>query len=229
MKILMIADIEDKLLWDYYDPKVTKDVDLVISCGDLSAAYLEFLVTMCGCPLLYVKGNHDRSYAQRPPEGCIPIDDKVFNYHGLRILGLGGSMRYLPDRDCMFSEDEMRRRIRKLTPKITLTGGFDLLVTHSPAKGYGDLEDLPHTGFACFNELMDRWKPAYMCFGHVHKNYGRDVGVDLEHPCGTHLINTYKRRIIEITPSEYPAEGKTGSALYDLFINLQHKNAGHAM
>ena len=75
---------------------------------------------------------------------------------------------------------------------------------------------------------MDRWKPAYMCFGHVHKNYGRDVGVDLEHPCGTHLINTYKRRIIEITPAEYPAEGKTGSALYDLFINLQHKNAGHA-
>ena len=44
MKILMIADIEDKLLWDYYDPKVTKDVDLVISCGDLSAAYLEFPV-----------------------------------------------------------------------------------------------------------------------------------------------------------------------------------------
>ncbi len=228
MKILTIADIEDKLLWDYYDPKVTKGVDLIVSCGDLSAAYLEFLVTMCRCPLLYVRGNHDRSYADRPPEGCIPIDDRLYNFRGLRILGLGGSMRYIPGQDCMYSEKEMRRRIRRITPRIAFAGGFDLLVAHSPAKGHGDLDDLPHTGFDCFNDLMDRWKPAYMCYGHVHKNYGRDLCADADHPSGTHLINTYKRRTIEITPAEYPEHGKTGSALYDFYINLHRKGANYA-
>ena len=43
MKILAVADEEEKILWDYYDPEKTKDVDLIISCGDLSPHYLEFL------------------------------------------------------------------------------------------------------------------------------------------------------------------------------------------
>ena len=36
MKILLIADEEDKALWDYYDPARVSEVDLIISCGDLS-------------------------------------------------------------------------------------------------------------------------------------------------------------------------------------------------
>ena len=196
MKILMIADIEDKLLWDYYDPKVTKDVDLVISCGDLSAAYLEFLVTMCGCPLLYVKGNHDRSYAQRPPEGCIPIDDRIFNYHGLRILGLGGSMRYKPG-DWQFTEAEMRSRIRRLWPRLAYGRGFDVLLTHAPAKGLHDGEDLPHQGFAAFLKLMDKYQPACFVHGHVHANYGRDFVRECNYG-RSWVINAYERYVIEL-------------------------------
>ena len=54
---------------------------------------------------------------------------------------------------------------------IALHNGFDILVTHSPARGYGDLDDLPHMGFACFNSLLEKWKPKYMFYGHVHANY----------------------------------------------------------
>ena len=62
MKILTIADEESKSLWDYYDPERLSGVDLILSAGDLSPTYLEFLVTLTNCPLLYVRGNHDSKY-----------------------------------------------------------------------------------------------------------------------------------------------------------------------
>ena len=36
MKILAVADTEEKILWDFFDREVVRDVDLIISCGDLS-------------------------------------------------------------------------------------------------------------------------------------------------------------------------------------------------
>ena len=94
MKILLISDEEDKYLWDFYQPGRLKGIDLILSAGDLKAEYLSFLVTMANRPLLYVPGNHDGSYAQRPPEGCQCIDGKLVTVAGLRILGLGGSALY---------------------------------------------------------------------------------------------------------------------------------------
>lgn len=46
MKILIISDEECPALWDYYTPGRLKEYDLIISCGDLKAKYLSFLVTM---------------------------------------------------------------------------------------------------------------------------------------------------------------------------------------
>ena len=52
MKILAIADQESRSLWDYYTPDKLEGVDLIISCGDLSPRFLEFLVTLGNVPLL---------------------------------------------------------------------------------------------------------------------------------------------------------------------------------
>ena len=68
MKILAVSDIESKFFYDYYSPGKLKDFDLIIGCGDLEVAYLEFLVTMANCPLLYIHGNHDDHF-KREPEG----------------------------------------------------------------------------------------------------------------------------------------------------------------
>ena len=133
MRILTIADKECRALWDYYQPGTLKGVDLILSCGDLDPDYLQFLVTMAGCPLLYVRGNHDERYDRKPPLGCTCIEDKVYDFHGLRILGLGGSMRY-KNSPCMYTEAEMQARIRKAGWQIRLMGGFDILLTHAPAK-----------------------------------------------------------------------------------------------
>ena len=52
MRVLALADEESKSLWDYYTPGKLKEYDLIISCGDLKASYLSFLVTMGNKPLL---------------------------------------------------------------------------------------------------------------------------------------------------------------------------------
>ena len=129
MNIMIFADQESKLLYEYYDPERMKDIDLIISCGDLPPEYLTFFATLCHAPLLYVKGNHDGKYEQKPPEGCICIEDNIYVYKGVRILGLGGSMEYIPGASNQYTEWRMRARIRKLRWKLWWHKGFDILVT----------------------------------------------------------------------------------------------------
>ena len=92
MKLLVISDAPDPGLWDYFSREKLQGADAILSCGDLPAAYLSFLVTMANRPLFYVHGNHDVRYEQQPPEGCECIDGRVVEFKGWRILGLGGCM-----------------------------------------------------------------------------------------------------------------------------------------
>lgn len=264
MKILLVADHEDEKVWNYWNA-VGKNrfagVDLILSAGDIKAAYLEFLVTMLNVPCLYVRGNHDQMYHEQPPRGCVCIEDgviEVIEYEDsgrvmlkeeairtqigkavrtVRIAGLGGSMRYREGPD-MYTEREMSRRARKLRKRIergliTRTNGkralsrdlasaarragaavrtslsddiaatgepapvLDILLTHAPCKGHGDMEDLAHTGFDCFNKLLHELKPRYHCYGHVHMEYGM-VRRESEHPSGTRLLNVSGSYILEI-------------------------------
>ena len=191
MKLLLISDRESPYLWDYYQPGRLSPYDLVISCGDLNSRYLSFLVTMSRAPLLYVHGNHDTSYFHRPPDGCDCIEDCLYIYKGIRILGLGGCAKYNGGPH-QYSEKEMRRRIRKLWWKLKRAGGVDVIVTHAPPSGYGDGGDYAHRGFECFLDLIDRYHPKYLIHGHVHMNYGTDIVRELEYH-GTKIINAYER------------------------------------
>jgi len=188
MKILALADTEEPFLWDYYSAAKVKDVDLILSCGDLKKEYLEFLVTMINRPLLYVHGNHDERFESDPPLGCDCIDDKVVEVCGYRIGGLGGSMRYRPDAKYMYTERKMSQRVAKLRRQIKKAGGIDILVTHAPASDWGDLEDIAHQGFACFHEILKQDQPQVMFYGHVHRSYG-DFTREREYPGGIRLIN----------------------------------------
>ena len=98
----------------------------------------------------------------------------------------------------MYTEKEMKARVKKLNRKIFWKKGVDILVTHAPAAGYGDMDDLPHKGFECFNKFLDKWKPQYMLHGHVHKEYGGKFIRELEHPSGCTIINCYDRYTIDI-------------------------------
>jgi Icc-related predicted phosphoesterase len=252
MKVLLVADRERRELWDYWDTvgkKKTEGVRLILSAGDLRPEYLEFLVTMLNVPCLYVRGNHDGWYDDKPPEGCLNIDDRICEItfddadvivdtckesmsttsksmrttstRTIRIAGLGGSMRYNDGQD-MYTEHEMTRRVRKILRRMRLgmvtnddgrprfsldmsaktrsqdSGAVDILLTHAPSRGNGDMEDQAHRGFDCFNDLIEEIGPTYHCFGHVHPEYNGMMRRESDHPAGTHLINVCGMYILDI-------------------------------
>lgn len=191
MRILVIADEESKYLWDHFEKSKLEGIDLIISCGDLDPRYLSFLVTFSNAPLIYVHGNHDRKYKHTPPEGCICIEDDIFVYKGVRILGLGGCMEYAGG-EHQYTERAMQKRVKKLRWKLWRHHGFDILVTHAPAYQINDGEDQPHRGFQVFRDLMDKYSPKYFLHGHMHKNYGQQHKRHEQYQ-NTQIINAYER------------------------------------
>ena len=171
MRILAIADEPSPRLWGNLCREALSSVDLILSAGDLPSKYLCFLTCFTDAPIVYVHGNHDDRYAKEPPEGCLCADGKVVLVKGVRILGLGGSIRYRPDGEHMYSEKEMACRIASLKRQMRSAGGFDILLTHSPIRHFGDQDDFAHRGFECFGPLLDTWHPAVMVHGHVHQAY----------------------------------------------------------
>ena len=198
MKILCLSDEECPALWDYYTPGKLKGYDLILSCGDLKASYLSFIVTMARCPVLYVHGNHDTGYSRKPPEGCDCIEDQLIEYNGLRILGLGGCRRYRPG-DHQYTDKEMRKRIRKLRFKLWWHKGVDIVVAHAAPFGVGDDDDVCHRGFEAFVELIEKYRPKYFLHGHIHMNYGQDIQ-RIKQLGDTNVINVYERYELDIDP-----------------------------
>ena len=195
MKILVVSDEEDQFLWDFYKPGRLKGIDLILSAGDLKAEYLSFLVTMANRPLLYVHGNHDGGYAQRPPEGCQCIDGKLVTVGGLRILGLGGSALYNGGPH-QYTEKQMRRRIHRLRLKLALAGGVDIVLTHAPVRGFGDEDNMTHRGFEAFLPLLDQYQPRYLVHGHIHQRYGANRPRCYQYN-ETTIVNATGRYILE--------------------------------
>ena len=111
-------------------------------------------------------------------------------------MGLGGSMRYKQKGEHQYTQRQMDRRVRKRRLDLYRKGGFDILLSHAPALGLNDGEDLCHTGFDAFNGLMDKYKPRYFVHGHIHMTYGQDVP-RLSTYGDTQVINAYETYTFE--------------------------------
>ena len=198
--ILLISDEPSPALWDHFDAARLEGIDLIISCGDLPPQYLSFLATFFVGPVLYVHGNHDGCYLDTPPDGCISIDGQVYVFKGIRIAGLGGSMRY-HEGHFQYTEKQMLRRTRKLQRQLRRYGGLDILVSHAPAYGLNDGEDLPHMGFQCFHNLLEKYHPKYFVHGHMHISYNYKQERVSVHQ-GVTVVNACERYILK-----YPLQG----------------------
>jgi Calcineurin-like phosphoesterase len=218
VRILAVADeVNDAL----YTAETLKRAaaDVAVSCGDLPFDYLEYLVTILNVPLLYVPGNHDpdlgarseleglglpplqvaAEWTDRPspgPQGGTNVDGRVEVARGLRVGGLGGSVRYREGPN-QYTQAQMGRRARLLALRARLRGGLDLLVTHAPPLGVGDEEDPAHTGFSAFHWLANRLRPRLLVHGHIHpygrKRPDRRIGEML-------VVNAVPSRIVEVSP-----------------------------
>lgn len=207
MKILAVSDIESRFIWDHFDPEIFKPMDLIISCGDLKASYLSFLVTMIPAPLFYVHGNHDSSFLSNPPDGCTCVDGKIVEYKGLKIGGLGGC-RGTKEDCCQYSDGQMWKRTRKLEADIKRKKGLDILVTHAPPLGFGDGDDVFHRGFEAFLYINEMYEPKFHFFGHRHLS-GSPVNSQAIIKYGaTTLVNASGYRIIEMETEKEPDKAK---------------------
>lgn len=147
------------------------DIDLLVSCGDMPAFYLEFITSVLNVPLFYVRGNHDTTYDERPPGGE-DLHRRIIHYRGLTFAGLEGSIRY-NNGPIQYTDAEMTRMVIGMALPLLLRRlqrkyGLDVLITHSPPKGIHDMPDRPHNGLNALNRFMRWYRPRYLLHGHVH-------------------------------------------------------------
>ncbi len=202
MKILSVSDtVMQQMENAAHLRRRYHDVDLILSSGDLPAYYLEFLTSVLNVPLFYVRGNHDENYRMNPPGGE-DLHGRVLTYKGLTFAGLEGSMRY-NNGLIQYSESEMLLKVigmgKRLLPRRWRFGyGADILVTHSPARGIHDQDDLTHTGFKAFLRFMDWYRPRYMVHGHVH-TFDRRTTVETTYR-ETCIMNINPVTLFEVEP-----------------------------
>lgn len=177
------------------------DIDLIVSCGDMPAYYLEFMTSVLNVPLFYVRGNHDENYDERPPGGE-DLHQRVITFKGLTFVGLEGSLNY-NNGAVQYSDSEMNAKVIGLAPRLALRRwrkgrGADVFVAHSPPFGIHDLPDRTHTGFKSFLRFMDWYRPRYMLHGHVH-TWDRRTVVETDYDM-THIMNINPVTVLEIEP-----------------------------
>lgn len=177
------------------------DIELIISCGDMPPAYLDFISSVLARPLLYVRGNHDEMYSEMPPGG-IDLHNNYFEHKGLSFIGLEGSIRYNQG-EIQYSQTDMRLMVLQLAPRLRYNRwrygvGVDVFVVHSPAKGIHDADDPPHHGFDAFLSFMSWYRPRYMLHGHVH-TWDRRKVVDSQYK-DTRILNINPFLLVDIDP-----------------------------
>ncbi|HKM17668.1 MAG: metallophosphoesterase [Firmicutes bacterium] len=196
MKILVVADTVDPLLYDHFRRDRFPDIELILSAGDLPAWYLSYLMSVFNAPLYYVRGNHDYDYDREPPEGGEDIDCRIVKAKGLKIMGFEGSMFYHSPRAVQRTEWQMWWQWQKMRPRIMLAGRIDIVLTHAPPFGIHDAEDQCHKGFLAFSKMIHKYQPRYFIHGHTHLNYSlKQKRIDVVN--NTEVINGYGYHILD--------------------------------
>src|SRR5438105_2962506 len=143
MNLLIIADDES------VGPKIPDcNVDVLISCGDLPDEVIFGAAKKCQCKeILAIKGNHDSSAAFPAPIRDLHL--AVFSFRGVRFGGFCGSWKYKPRGNYLFENSEVEGYLASF-PAV------DVFVTHNSPRLVHDREDDVHTGFAAFNQFLQR-------------------------------------------------------------------------
>lgn len=200
MKILSVSDRVEPFLYPHFDEDRFRDIELILSCGDVPQEYISFLTTRLNIPLYYVRGNHDVRTDGYDPGGCIDLDGHIAVHRGLRIMGLAGS-RWYNGNPHQYTERQMRSKIHNLRFQIWRKGGLDIVITHAPPRHIHDAEDQCHRGFKCFKRLIDKYHPRYFIHGHIHLYNPQAQRTTRVHT--TQVVNTYGHYIIELKEGQH--------------------------
>ncbi|MCL4560773.1 MAG: metallophosphoesterase [Chloroflexi bacterium] len=208
MKVLTVSDIEIDFIYSPVIADRFADVDLVLSCGDLSNYYLEYIISMLDVPLYFIRGNHhnQEEYAvtgsRLAPWGGINLHARGVNHLGLLVAGVEGSLLYNYG-PCQYTQGEMWMWVFKLVPRLLFNriryGRFlDVFISHAPPWKVHDGSDQAHRGVNAFRWLDQTFHPAFHFHGHTHL-YSSNAPIE-EALGRTRVINTYGYRVTEIQP-----------------------------
>jgi len=172
VKILAVSDVElPQLLNAELLRRTYSDVDLLVSCGDMRASYLDFIGSVLNLPLFFVRGNHD-SRPELPDPGGDNLHLRIKRFGGFSFAGLEGSIRYNKGA-VQFTEGEMLVNVLRLLPRMLVMRsqqgyGVDVMVAHSPPRDIHDIpDDFAHRGFQAFRYLINWGRPRFFLHGHV--------------------------------------------------------------
>jgi len=207
MKILAVSDQVLDRIYQLSTSNHFQGVELIIGCGDMPYAYLEYLVTMLNVTMYYVPGNHDPKYDPQQKDACAEggtnLDLKTARHKKFLIAGLGGCIRYRPDGINQYTQSEAYARAFRLLPSLLLNRiqygrALDILISHSPPLGIHDDSDPAHNGLKALNWLNRIAKPRYHFHGHTHF-YKRNLESPETTIGLTKIINVYPYKIIEVS------------------------------
>lgn len=155
--------------------------DLLLHAGDFTnmgeledvARFNEFLGRQPHAHKVVIAGNHDWSFAMDPARArslithATYLEDSEVSAAGLRIWGSPWQPEFM---DWAFNlpRGPLLRQKWDLIPD-----GIDILITHGPPLGHGDVTFRgEHVGCHDLLEAVRRVRPRLHLFGHIHEGYG---------------------------------------------------------
>lgn len=216
VNVLAVTDQIDQRIYSPTLRQRMPDVEVVISCGDLPARYLEFLADALDKPVYYVLGNHAEELTRGGdkgkryyPLGCVDLGGKVVRDPGtgLILAGIPGSPKYNDYEPVQYTEFQVGRMMLGMAPRLLFNKlrygrALDVLVTHAPPRDINDRPDVAHRGFKVLRRFLGRYRPRYQLHGHIHL-YDRSEPHTAEF-AQTTIINVYPYQLLDLEFPDLP-------------------------
>lgn len=180
LKITHVSDTHRKLNEIKIEP-----CDILIHTGDDDINFIKDAVNLNrwfkeqpARLKIFVPGNHDWLFEKDYNIGVSSLDeatvliDKGIEFEGVKIYGTPYQPNFC---DWAFN---LPRDGKELQAKWDLIpSGIDILLTHTPP--YGILDYIPDqdksVGCKLLLDSLERIKPKFHLFGHIHESYGEDI------------------------------------------------------
>ena len=201
MKILIISDTHTKHNCLNFELK-SIEADVIIHCGDVSGnggiePIKDFLTWFSELNQyhhkIFIAGNHDWLFERANlrarevvPENVTYLEDEEVMIDGIKFYGTPVQKHFC---NWAFNRDES-----KLAQHwAAIPDDTDVLITHSPPYGIGDLVSQGNQGSpSLYMEIVKRIKPKISTFGHIHEGYGIKVIDDITFINASNLDGEYQ-------------------------------------
>ncbi len=175
MKILAFSDLHMARNRAVDLVAASAEADLVIGAGDycnMRQGLDEAMAMLSGiaAPMVLVPGNAESAeeLADAVPDGVHVLHGSGMTVDGLRLFGLGYGVPVTPfgDWSCDMTEGDATEMLARCV-------GTDILIAHSPPKGYGDKTSQGlSVGSTAIRNAIERIQPALVLGGHIHDSWG---------------------------------------------------------